>query len=104
MSKLTSLRRADQFKKVKKDGQKIVNNGLEVFIVNSGMAEARLGIQISSKIANSVTRNKVRRRIKEAARFLEKKESIDMVVVVKKKGLEADLFTIENTLKEHPSL
>ena len=103
MSKLTSLRRADQFKKVKKDGQKIVNNGLEVFIVNSGMAEARLGIQISSKIANSVTRNKVRRRIK-AASFLEKKESIDMVVVVKKKGLEADLFTIENTLKEHPSL
>ena len=104
MSKLTSLKRVDQFEKIKKEGRKLEKRGLEVFVLNNGVSGPRLGIQVSSKIANSITRNKIRRRIKEAASFLKEKDSIDVVVVVKKKGLEADFFTIKDILEKHPSL
>ena len=104
MSKLTSLKRADQFEKIKKEGRKLEKRGLEVFVLNNDVSGPRLGIQVSSKIANSITRNKIRRRIKEAASFLKEKDSIDVVVVVKKKGLEADFFTIKDILEKHPSL
>ncbi|SVD07520.1 uncharacterized protein METZ01_LOCUS360374 [marine metagenome] len=104
MSKLTSLKRADQFEKIKKEGRKLEKRGLEVFVLNNDVSGSRLGIQVSSKIANSITRNKIRRRIKEAASFLKEKDSIDVVVVVKKKGLEADFFTIKDILEKHPSL
>ena len=104
MSKLTSLKRADQFEKTKKEGRKLEKEGLEVFVLKNDIPGSRLGIQISSKIANSVTRSKIKRRIIEAAKFLEENDSIDMVVVVKKKGLEADSFTIKDVLENHPSL
>ena len=104
MSKLTSLKQADQFEKTKKEGRKLEKEGLEVFVLKNDIPGSRLGIQISSKIANSVTRSKIKRRIIEAAKFLEENDSIDMVVVVKKKGLEADSFTIKDVLENHPSL
>jgi len=104
LSKLTSLKRADQFEKTKKEGRKLEKEGLEVFVLKNDIPGSRLGIQISSKIANSVTRSKIKRRIIEAAKFLEENDSIDMVVVVKKKGLEADSFTIKDVLENHPSL
>jgi ribonuclease P protein component len=104
LSKLTSLKRADQFEKTKNEGRKLEKEGLEVFVLKNDIPGSRLGIQISSKIANSVTRSKIKRRIIEAAKFLEENDSIDMVVVVKKKGLEADSFTIKDVLENHPSL
>ena len=63
-----------------------------------------IGVQISSKIANSVVRNRLKRRIKEAAKFLEERQAVYMVVVVRKEGLGSDIPKIVNTLKRHPSL
>ena len=103
MIEFTSLKKAEQFERVKKEGQRFSNEGLEVFIKEGDTPGVRLGIQVSSKIANAANRNKVKRRIKEATRHLEEKESIDMVVIVRKNGLKKDLSTIEKTLKKHPS-
>ena len=104
MSKIVSLKSVDRFKQVKKDGRRVEKKGLEVFVLTNDISSSRLGIQISSKIANSVTRNKIGRRIKEAAKFLEEYNHVDMVVVVKEEGLEADFFTIKDILEKHPSL
>ena len=104
MIEFTSLRKAEQFERVKNEGQRFLDEGLEVFIKENDTPGTRLGIQVSSKIANAAQRNKAKRRIKEATRLLEEKKSIDMVVVVRKTGLEKDLSTIVKTLKKHPSL
>ena len=105
MSKIVSLKSVDRFKQVKKDGRRVEKKGLEVFVLANDISSSRLGIQISSKIANSVTRNKIGRRIKEAAKFLEEyNHHVDMVVVVREEGLEADFFTIKDILEKHPSL
>ena len=104
MSKIVSLKSVDLFKQIKKDGRREEKKGLEVFVLTNDISSSRLGIQISSKIANSVTRNKIGRRIKEAAKFLEEHTQVDVVVVVRKEGLEADFFTIKDILEKHPSL
>ncbi len=104
MSKIVSLKSVDRFKQVKKDGRRVEKKGLEVFVLTNDISSSRLGIQISSKIANSVTRNKIGRRIKEAAKFLEEHTQVDVVVVVREEGLEADFFTIKDILEKHPSL
>lgn len=104
MSKIVSLKSVDRFKQVKKDGRRVEKKGLEVFVLTNDISSSRLGIQVSSKIANSVTRNKIGRRIKEAAKFLEEHTQVDVVVVVREEGLEADFFTIKDILEKHPSL
>ena len=104
MIEFTSLTKTEEFERVKNEGQRFLDNGLEVFIKESETPGVKLGIQVSSKIANAAKRNKVKRRIKEATRLLEEKKSIDMVVIVRKSGLETDLSTIQKTLKKHPSL
>jgi ribonuclease P protein component len=104
LSRIVSLKSVDRFNQVKKEGRKTEKKSLEVFVLTNDISSSRLGIQISSKIANSVTRNKIGRRIKEAAKFLEEYTPVDVVVVVKREGLEADFFTIKDTLEKHPSL
>jgi len=104
LSKIVSLKSVDRFKQVKKDGRRVEKKGLEVFVLTNDISSSRLGIQVSSKIANSVTRNKIGRRIKEAAKFLEEHTQVDVVVVVREEGLEADFFTIKDILEKHPSL
>jgi len=104
LSRIVSLKSVDRFNQVKKEGRKTEKKSLEVFVLTNDISSSRLGIQISSKIANSVTRNKIGRRIKEAAKFLEEYNHVDMVVVVREEGLEADFFTIKDILEKHPSL
>ena len=104
MIEFSSLTKTEEFERVKNEGLRSLNKGLEVFIKESDTPGVKLGIQVSSKIANAAKRNKVKRRIKEAMRLLEEKKSIEIVVIVRKNGLEKDLSTIEKTLKKHPSL
>ncbi len=102
--KVKSLIEAEEFVRLKKEGICLSEGGLEIFITAEEAGVSRLGVQVSSKIANSVTRNRVKRRIKEAVRFLEERETFSMLVVVKKEGLRTEVETIVDTLKKHPSL
>ena len=104
MVKVKSLIEAEEFVRLKKEGICLSEGGLEIFITAEEAGVSRLGVQVSSKIANSVTRNRVKRRIKEAVRFLEERQAVSILVVVKEKAIRFDVETIVNTLKKHPSL
>ena len=104
MVKIKPLRETKEFKRIKQEGKRFSEGGLDVFITPGETNVSKLGVQVSSKIANSVTRNRVKRRIKEAAKFLEEKQTVYMVVVVREEGLGSDLHKIIKTLKKHPSL
>ena len=104
MVKIKPLRETKEFKRIKQEGKRFSEGGLDVFITPEENGVSKIGVQISSKIANSVVRNRLKRRIKEAAKFLEEKQTVYMVVVVRKEGLGSDLPKIVRTLKKHPSL
>lgn len=62
----------------------------------------RIGFTVSNKIGNAVTRNRIRRRLKEAYRLREEKikEGFDLVVVARHKSAESDYHSLENELTE----
>ena len=104
MVKIKPLRETKEFKRIKQEGKRFSEGGLDVFITPEENGVSKIGVQVSSKIANSVVRNRLKRRIKEAAKFLEERQAVYMVVVVRKEGLGSDTPKIVNTLKRHPSL
>ena len=104
MVKIKPLKKTQEFKRVKQEGKRFSEGGLDIFITPEETGVSRVGVQVSSKIANSVTRNRIKRRIKEAVTFLEENQAVYLVVVVRKEGLESDLPKIIKTLKKHPSL
>ena len=104
MVKIKPLKKTEEFKRIKQEGKRFSEGGLDVFITPEENGVSKIGVQISSKIANSVVRNRLKRRIKEAAKFLEERQTVYIVVVVRKEGLGSDIPKIVNTLKRHPSL
>lgn len=62
----------------------------------------RVGIVISKKVAKkAVTRNKLKRRIREIVRsvILKSKESVDLVIIVKKAAASASYLELESEWK-----
>ena len=75
-----SIKKADQFSKVREEGLCILDRGLEIYVRNGEQPGVGLGIKVSSNIANSVQRNRIKRVIREALRGLNLKSSINKIL------------------------
>ncbi len=61
------LRKTLDFSAVMQQGKRSSVDGLSLFYAGNGMEEFRVGIAVSSKLANAVSRNRIRRRIRASA-------------------------------------
>ena len=71
MKKTESLKKNSDFQHVFKMGKTKGSGILVAFVVPNGLAINRLGVTVSKKMGKAVTRNLLRRRIKEAFRSFE---------------------------------
>ena len=70
LSRPASLPRRADFLRAARTGLRVASPGMVVQIVRRGdAAPARLGITATKKLGNAVVRNRVRRRLREAARL-----------------------------------
>lgn len=69
MNKSGRLRKKSEFRNVYNKGKVYTNALLVMYIVKNDTDNNRAGFSVSKKVGNSVTRNKVRRRIKECYRL-----------------------------------
>ena len=99
-----SIKKADQFSKVREEGLCILDRGLEIYVRNGEQPGAGLGIKVSSNIANSVQRNRIKRVIREALRGLNLKESLEILVIVKRDGLTNNKASVLEVFRQHPSV
>ena len=88
----------------KKETNCFTEKGLRVYIEKNQEKVSRLGISISSKQTTAVERNKFKRRIKEAVRGLEDKESFDIYIIGSKKNLNLKILEIQKIISSHPKL
>lgn len=82
--------RAD-YLKIQRSGQKMGGRYLILLSMDNELAASRFGITVSRKTGNAVTRNRVKRRIRELQRF--NRDSVvpgkDIVVIATRKASEA---------------
>lgn len=91
MKSLFRVKKEKDFKKIL-DGKKQVKSPIfSLFYLPNTLGYSRVGISTSKKLGNAVTRNRVRRQIREMiSKILTFKESIDYIVIAREEFTKKD--------------
>ena len=86
--KAARLRRRREFLAVQERGRRLYSGDVLVLALPSGRTGPRIGITVSSKVANAVGRNRVKRWVREAFRELQAElPAVDLVVIARSGAL-----------------
>jgi len=99
MKKNNVIKKNKNFKKVYKYGKSYADRNLVFFILDNKNKETRFGITTAKKINKAVTRNKIRRRLKEIVRnnINNVKKGYDVVVMSRVRGKDCSYKELENS-------
>jgi ribonuclease P protein component len=79
------LRRRREFLAVQQRGRRLYSGEVLVLALDTGGGGPRIGITVSSKVANAVARNRVKRWVREAFRAVRADlPAIDLVVIARR--------------------
>jgi ribonuclease P protein component len=97
---LKVLRNTRQFNQVYKRGQSIVNKQVVLYYMRNQLEENQVGFSVSKKVGNAVTRNRVKRLMKEVYRLYENqlKQNYDLVFVARVRTKDASYGAIEKAM------
>jgi ribonuclease P protein component len=103
-TKAARLRRRREFLAVQARGRKLTAGPYLVLLLPNGCGRARLGITVSSKVADAVGRNQVKRWVREAFRARAAAlPRVDVVVIARREaptsGLTAARAAIETAIR-----
>lgn len=94
------LLKSFEFKKVLREGEKIRAKGFLCFVLKND--KRKIGISVSSKVANSVNRNKIKRFIREVFRNNKKDfPNASIFISVKEAGVFSSYKKTETVLLTH---
>lgn len=101
MNKERRIKKNQEFQEVFKKGQSIANRQFVVYILERKEQDYfRLGLSVSKKIGNAVTRNRVKRYVRQS--FLEMEDRIktgnDYIVVARKPTQAMDFHETKKSL------
>ena len=93
-----SLKKHQDFSRVYKKGNSRANKYLVLLVLKNGLDKNRLGISVSKKIGNSVTRHHLVRLVREAFRLNRDRiqEGIDIIIVARAAARDSDYHQIES--------
>ena len=80
-----TLKKNSDFRRLYSKGKSAVNPYLVVYYRRNGQTTNRVGFTVSAKLGNAVTRNRVRRQLREIYRLnsAHLKNGIDMIIVAR---------------------
>ena len=90
-----------EFKRVFSKGTKEDCNNLKIFILKNHCRFNRLGVVIKKEVGKAAIRNKIKRRLKEAYRHIDKKlsQGYDIIIFVKKNAVNLKYFKLYEELE-----
>lgn len=101
MEKAYRIKKNDDFQKVYKQGKSVANKQFIVYrLANPENEHFRLGISVSKKIGNAVTRNRIKRAIRES--FTRHKDDIikdDFIIIARNPSKEMTVEEIHKSLE-----
>jgi ribonuclease P protein component len=99
LPKAARLRRRREFLEVQQRGRRLFSGEVIVLALASGGARPRIGITVSSKVANAVGRNRVKRWVREAFRSVKAElPPVDLVVIARRGAPEMGLGRVRQAL------
>ncbi|MDC3417729.1 ribonuclease P protein component [Aquibacillus salsiterrae] len=101
MKKDHRLKKNEEFQIVFKNGKSFANRQLVLYYLNkSDQAHFRVGLSVSKKVGNAVTRNQIKRYLRQA--FLELDEKIidqyDLIVIARNPTNKMDFHQMKYSL------
>jgi len=85
LPKAARLRRRREFLQVQQRGRRLYAGDVLVLVIDAKVSGPRIGITVSSKVANAVGRNRVKRWVREAFRAVRADlPAVDLVVVARR--------------------
>ena len=96
-SRRDRLRKHADFDKVYRTGRRLFSAHMTVFFLRLDSGPARVGFTVTRALGNAVERNRVRRRLREAARLNLGKlgRAVDVVIHPKKSALAASFAELQ---------
>lgn len=100
MRHTVSLKRNHEFRALYARGKSSAGAFLVVYARPNRNGLTRLGLTVSSKLGKAVTRNRIRRRLREAYRLNEDKLrlGVDLIVVARSRAFDADFLALQRDL------
>jgi ribonuclease P protein component len=90
-SRLTGDKR---FSQIHQEGRSVANNFLVVRVLPNGLEYSRFGFMVSKRLGNAVTRNKVKRRLREVVRQSPIKPGWDAIFIARKGAEKATYWNL----------
>jgi ribonuclease P protein component len=96
------IKKNKEFQHVFQDGKSMANRQFVIYTLEKKeQPEFRIGLSVSKKIGNAVTRNRIKRLVRQA--FLEMKEQlpgyVDIVVIARKPTAEMSYEEVQKSLQ-----
>ena len=97
MNPETSLKQNSDFRRVYARGKSAVSLRVVVYCRKNRQDGNRMGFTVSKKLGNAVTRNRIRRRLREIARLNAEhtKQGYDLILVARSRAVNAEYQILE---------
>jgi ribonuclease P protein component len=101
MKKRNRIKKNKDFQKVFQKGKSMANRQFVIYMLDQpDIKDFRIGLSVSKKIGNAVTRNKVKRLIRQV--FLEEKDNIakgkDYIIIARKPSAQMNYHEVKKSL------
>ena len=100
MDKEQRLKSSGDFAAVRRDGRSRADGLLVLVSRPNNLDVTRFGFIVSKRVGNAVIRNRVRRRLKEAARLSQVKYGWDLVFITRQRASSADYHQLSGSVKK----
>jgi ribonuclease P protein component len=99
MRNAARLRKSAEFRDVRKRGRRVSDELMAFGSARSDSAISRYGLAVSKRVGGSVTRNKVKRRLRECFSTLEILPNYDIVVSTRPAAAQVDYQMLLSSLR-----
>lgn len=100
LSRDQRLRRREDFESVRRRGRRVSNRLLVVSAAPSQLLVTRWGLSVSKRVGGSVTRNRVKRLIRENARTFDSVPGNDVIIIARSGVADATYREVRQALRE----
>lgn len=98
MDSVQRLRKTQDFARVRTDGKSWADGFLVVAAIRNGTPTTRFGFTVGRRVGNAVTRNRVKRRLREATSEVCTADGWDVVVIARNRAADADYHALKRSV------